>query len=235
LLVFPFNLDTDCIIGAFIELLMVDNTRMKEIQGELKRISKTLGLHQERFMQMDQRFEKIDQHLLELQQLFLKSQNESPVQPSTSIVSHPRSMKLDFPRFTGDDTMTWLYKAEKFFTLYNTLDEQKVAIASIHFEGKVLPWFQLLEKAHQVPDWLSLSTAIQIQFGPSQFDNPRSDLFKLKQSSTVADYYVSFTELANRSYGLDDSVLLDCFIGGLIPELKRIPSPSLITPDCVIC
>ena len=189
MLVFPFNLDTDCIIGAFIELLMVDNTRMKEIQGELKRISKTLGLHQERFMQMDQRFEKIDQHLLELQQLFLKSQNDSLVQSSTSIVSHPCSMKLDFPRFTGDDTMTWLYKAEKFFTLYNTPDEQKLAIASIHFEGKVLPWFQLLERAHQVPDWLSLSTAIQIQFGPSQFDNPRSDLFKLKQSSTVADYY----------------------------------------------
>ena len=96
-----------------------------------------------------------------------------------------------------------------------------MAVASIHFEGKVLPWFQLLEKAHQVPDWLSLSTAIQIQFGPSQFDNPRSDLFKPKQSSTVTDYYASFTELANQSYGLDDYVLLDCFIGGLIPELKR--------------
>ena len=117
--------------------------------------------------------------------------------------------------------MTWLYKAEKFFTLYNTPTELKVAIASIHFEGKVLPWFQLLEKAHQVPDWLLLSTAIQIQFGPSQFDNPRSDLFKLKQSSTVADYYASFTKLANQSYGLDDSILLDCFIGGLIPELKH--------------
>jgi len=65
-----------------------------------------------------------------------------------------------------------------------------------------------------------LSTAIQIQFGPSQFDNPRSDLFKVKQSSTVADYYASFAELANQSYELDDYVLLDCFIGGLIPELK---------------
>jgi len=54
-------------------------------------------------------------------------------------------------------------------------------------------------------------------------------MFKLKQSSTVADYYASFTELANQSYGLDDSVLLDCFIGGLIPE------PSLIAPGCVIC
>ena len=96
-----------------------------------------------------------------------------------------------------------------------------MAIASIHFEGKVLPWFQLLEKAYQVPDWVTLSTAIQIQIDPSQFDNPRSDLFKLKQSFIVADYYASFTELANQSYGLDDSVLLDYFIGGLIPVLKR--------------
>jgi len=162
------------------ELLMADNTRMKEIQGELKHISETLGLHHDQFMQMDQRFDKIDQQLQELHKLFLKSQKDSLAQPSTSIVSHSRSIKLDFPRFT------------------DTPDEQKV-----------------------VANWPSLSTAIQIQFGPSQFDNPRSDLFKLKQSSTVADYYASFTELANQSYGLDDYVLLDCFISGLIPELKR--------------
>ena len=88
-----------------------------------------------------------------------------------------------------------------------------MVIAYIHFEGKVLPWFQLLEKApkHLIGYDCPL---------PSQFDNPRSDLFKLKQSATVADYYASFTELANQSYGLDDRVLLDCFIGGLIPELK---------------
>ena len=111
--------------------------------------------------------------------------------------------------FTVQLVMTqWLgcTRLKKFFTLYNTPDEQ---IASIHLEGKVLPWFQLLEKAHQVPDWLSLSTVIQIQFGPSQFDNPHSDLFKLKKSSTVANYYASFTELANQSYGL---IILYCLI-----------------------
>ena len=37
----------------------------------------------------------------------------------------------------------------------------------------------------------------------------------------MADYYASFTELANQSYGLDDSIVLGCFISGLIPELKR--------------
>jgi len=82
-----------------------------------------MGLHYNRFMQMHQRFEKIDQHLQELHQLLLKSQKDSPVQASTSIVSHPRSMKLDFTQFIGDDTMTWLYKTEKFFTLYNTPNE----------------------------------------------------------------------------------------------------------------
>ena len=81
----------------------------------------------------------INQQLHELHQLFMKSQKDSPAQFSTSIVSHHRSMKLNFPCFTGDDAMTWLYKAGKFFTLYNTPDEQKVSIASIHFEGKVLP------------------------------------------------------------------------------------------------
>jgi len=63
-------LETYRIIGAFIELLMADNT---EIQGELKRISETLGLHHDQFMQMDQRFDKIDQQFQELHQLFLKS------------------------------------------------------------------------------------------------------------------------------------------------------------------
>ena len=99
---------------------MADNTRMKEIQGELKRVSETLGLHHDQFMQMDQRFDKIDQQLQELHKLFLKSQKDSPTQPSTSIVSHHRSMKLDFPCFTSDDAMTWLYKAEK-FSHYTTL------------------------------------------------------------------------------------------------------------------
>ena len=30
-----------------------------------------------------------------------------------------------------------------------------------------------------------------------------------------------FTDLANSAYGLDDSLLLDCFVGGLIPQPKK--------------
>ncbi|RYR74888.1 hypothetical protein Ahy_A02g009600 [Arachis hypogaea] len=61
---------------------------------------------------------------------------------------------------------------------------------------------------------------MQIQFGPSQFDNPREDLLKLKQSSTFNAYFDTFTDLVARAYGMDDALLLDCFVGGLHPDLK---------------
>ena len=130
-------------------------------------------------------------------------------------------MKIDFLRFSRNEPLEWIYKVERFFKIYEILEDQQVAIASVHIEGRALPWFQMMEKANQIPNWLSLSTVIQIQFGPSQFENPRVELLKLAQTSTVDDYYHSFTVLANCSYGMDDTLLLDYFIGGLSPELKR--------------
>ncbi|RYR39552.1 hypothetical protein Ahy_A09g045108 isoform B [Arachis hypogaea] len=77
------------------------------------------------------------------------------------------------------------------------------------------------ERLEPMADWLAISTALQIQFGPSYFENPREELLKLKQSTTVNAYFESFNDLAARAYGLDDALLLDCFVGGLHPELKR--------------
>jgi len=37
----------------------------------------------------------------------------------------------------------------------------------------------------------------------------------------VDAYYENFIELANKSYGMDDTLLMDCFVGGLIPQLRK--------------
>ena len=55
----------------------------------------------------------------------------------------------------------------------------------------------MLEKANYVPNWVALSTAIQVQFCPSDFENPRAELLKLTQTGSVDEYYDSFTALAN--------------------------------------
>jgi len=145
-------------------------------------------------------------------------QNPGTHQSSPVLKQHPY-VKVEFPKFSNEDAMQWLYKAEFYFRVYFILEEQKVSLASLQFDGKELAWFQLMERSNQIQDWLSLATASQVQFGPSQFDNPRSELLKIIQ--TVDVYYETFIELANKSYGMDDNLLMDCFVGGLIPQLRK--------------
>ncbi|RYQ82493.1 hypothetical protein Ahy_B10g101081 [Arachis hypogaea] len=141
-------------------------------------------------------------------------------------------MKVDFLSFVGDDVMQWIYEADYFFKIYDMPEHQNIDLVAVNLEGKTLAWFQLLEKTGQMTYWFSLSTAIQLQFGPSQFDNPWEDLLKLKQVNSVSNYFDAFNNLAARTYGMVDALLLDCFVGGLHPELrqdvKSRSAPSLL-------
>ncbi|WVZ04461.1 hypothetical protein V8G54_025267 [Vigna mungo] len=62
--------------------------------------------------------------------------------------------------------------------------------------------------------------SLELEFGPSPFDSPRVTLFKLTQTGSVNYYYVEFTSLANRIYGVSAEALLDCFVSGLKPDIK---------------
>ena len=69
--------------------------------------------------------------------------------------------------------------------------------------------------------WSELTRALESQFGPSPFDCPMAELFKLQQTGSVSDYYLKFMSLANRSLGLSNEALLNGFISGLNPDIRR--------------
>ncbi|MCI38588.1 hypothetical protein A2U01_0059816, partial [Trifolium medium] len=117
--------------------------------------------------------------------------------------------------------LEWLFKANQFFEYYNTADPERLTIASVHFDQSVIPWYQMLHRARPFLSWQELSRSIELEFGPSEFERPRASLFKLKQTGSLDDYYLEFTSLANRSTGLTNEALLDCFISGLHKELQR--------------
>ena len=83
-------------------------------------------------------------------------------------------------------------------------------IAAIHFDGSVVPWFQMLQKSRSLISWSALTKALEAAFGPSVFECPCCALFKLTQDSLVATYYSMFTALANQVEGISLSALLDC-------------------------
>ena len=51
---------------------------------------------------------------------------------------HTRLARLDFPRFNGDGVKQWLIQCETFFSVDGTLEDYKVRLAVVHFEGKAL-------------------------------------------------------------------------------------------------
>ncbi|XP_073225570.1 uncharacterized protein [Cicer arietinum] len=61
----------------------------------------------------------------------------------------------------------------------------------------------------------------ELEYGPSPYESLGPTLFKLTQTTTVYEYYSTFTALANRTPGLSPNAILDCFVSGLKPDLRR--------------
>lgn len=108
-----------------------------------------------------------------------------------------KNIKIDFPRFAGGDALQWVFQTEQFFDYYGVPDDNRLKIASVHFGGPVVPWFQRMQKADILTSWQNLTKSLECTYGPSVFDYPRYSLFKLTQEGIVAQFYDHFTALAN--------------------------------------
>ena len=128
---------------------------------------------------------------------------------------------LEFPRFDVNNVLHWIFTAEQFFDYHHTPDEDRVAIAAIHLDKEVVPWFQMIQRITPFRNWNEFTRALESQFGPSPFDCPMAELFKLQQVGSVSDYYLKFMSLANRSQGLPQEAVLSCFLSGLHTEIRR--------------
>jgi len=60
--------------------------------------------------------------------------------------------KVEFPAFDGSNPRNWVKKCAKYFNLCRISDDQKVDLASMHFQGKAKTWFSsyILGKKHTV-------------------------------------------------------------------------------------
>jgi len=85
---------------------------------------------------------------------------------------------------------------------------------------------------HQLSDLISYSHALEIRFGPSTYANHQAELFKLGQNTTISEYKKSFEKLCNWVLGLNPEMILNCFIFGLLPEIRKeivVLQPTSIT------
>ncbi|XP_028758775.1 uncharacterized protein LOC114717745 [Neltuma alba] len=198
-----------------------NNARFDRLESTLDVLTNTT---QPRFDKLEMAIENLSRNLSSTNRHSEILGETSPIGAGSSWTGHSgsaKTIKLDFPKFSGVDPTTWIFRAEQYFEYYHTPDIQKIIIASVNFEGEVVPWFQMQQKARLITSWHSLARAIENEYGPSPYDQPRVWLFKLLQTGSTDEYYREFLTLANRTEGVSDEALLDCFTGGLKPEVRR--------------
>ena len=109
---------------AIASLCITSNHHNKDIEE----IQKIQGLHIRTLNEMNQNINAI------LHKLNSQDGNQHSPQrnvqpnpsPSSSTLSLEKPMKLDFPHFSGDDPVSWVYKANQYFGYYQTPIAKKI-------------------------------------------------------------------------------------------------------------
>ncbi|KAK4253839.1 hypothetical protein QN277_010462 [Acacia crassicarpa] len=130
--------------------------------------------------------------------------------------------KMEFPKYVGDDILTWLLKCERFFELDDTPEESKVKMASLHLDDKTFQWHRALERRlrNRLPSWDEYAVLFQDNFGPA-FENPMSDLTHLRQIGSLIDYNAEFDFIAAK-LDIAEYYLVGAYVSALKPELAGL-------------
>ena len=144
-----------------------------------------------------------------------------PPPPPPPQPPHRPHMKLEVPKFDGQDAIGWIFKINQFFEFHGTPERDRLTIASFYMEGPALSWYQWMSRNQLINSWHNFLLTLETRFAPSYYDDPHGSLFKLTQTGTVNHYLNEFERIANRVVGLPHPFLLSCFVSGLTPEIRR--------------
>lgn len=71
-------------------------------------------------------------------------------------------------------------------------------LASYHQNDDAQIWFDMMQAQEGTRSWMRLKEALNLQFGPSEYEDFYGDLTRLVQDSSVKDYTVKFNRLLAR-------------------------------------
>ncbi|GKE69849.1 ty3-gypsy retrotransposon protein, partial [Tanacetum coccineum] len=97
-------------------------------------------------------------------------------------------MRLDVPKFSGNDPDSWIFSITDYFSLLVTLADQRLRIMGFNLEGDAAEWFRWMTHNTLITTWEDFVKSVQNHFGPCKYEDPQGALSKLLQTGTVAQY-----------------------------------------------
>nr|GMC60945.1 Transposon Ty3-G Gag-Pol polyprotein [Ipomoea batatas] len=130
-------------------------------------------------------------------------------------------MRLDIPKFGGEDPHQWIFNIQEYFNFHQTPEMQRLQIAGFCLEAEASEWFRWMKRNRMIFGWHDFLEKFAQRFGTTHFEDPLAELAKLTQTGTVADFQAAFEKLLNRVIGVTETQLVSYVIGGLKPHVRR--------------
>ena len=70
-------------------------------------------------------------------------------------------MKLDVPRFDGQNTLGWIFKISQFFDYQGIPDHERLMVVSFYMDGPVLSWYQWMARNGFLHSWSAMLQALE--------------------------------------------------------------------------
>lgn len=127
----------------------------------------------------------------------------------------------------------WLIQCETFFSVDGTLDDYKVQLAVVHFEGKALQWHSSYVKNVRLlnlPSWETYTKILIDRLGEVYKDH-MAELMMLRQNNFVQDYHEAFDRIVSQ-VKLSEVNQWNCFLGSLkqdVHMIVRMFQPTFVT------
>ncbi|XP_019459980.1 PREDICTED: uncharacterized protein LOC109359744 [Lupinus angustifolius] len=131
-----------------------------------------------------------------------------------------RWRKLDIPIFSGDDTFGWTHRLERYFSLKEVTEEEKMQATLMALEGKALSWYNWWSRCNPHPSWEGFKIAVVRRFQPSMVQNPFEQLLALRQTGTMEEYVEEFEKYVGALREIDPEFVKGIFLNGLKEEVK---------------
>ncbi|XP_042758298.1 uncharacterized protein LOC122198198 [Lactuca sativa] len=131
-----------------------------------------------------------------------------------------RHRKIDMPTFDGTDPDGWILQAERYFAIYQLLDEEKITAAVLALSGDALAWYRWSNQRTEMRTWEEMKEVFLNRFRPIQGGDLYEQWAALTQTGTAEEYVRRFIELSAPLEGLTERVALGNFIDGLSDQIK---------------
>ncbi|VFQ86273.1 unnamed protein product [Cuscuta campestris] len=130
-------------------------------------------------------------------------------------------MRIDAPRFYGEDPVGWVFRIQKYFDYFLTPEAERLHLVAMLIDHPASEWFRYYQANNCNASWTAFLVAVRQRFDPDYYENYIGLLSKLHQTTTVMEYQSSFETILNKVSGVPEPTLVAMYVAGLKQPVQR--------------